>query len=238
MIREGVVAGLLACGRNIIDLGIAPTPVIQHAIRRMDAAGGISIGASHNAAEWNALKFFGRNAIYLSSAEANELLDIYHLRKFSFVEWNEIGKLNKDADALDPYLDELAAVFDFNALRQFRVVIDCCSGTSALILRRMNERFGFGFILINEKMQGVAFAHEPATNKDMVGLQLAPLLQPLGADAGFLFDAESDWVAFATEDGMPVSAEMVLPLLAGYQLPRGDGRLMLSTVSTTGAVDA
>ena len=51
-------------------------------------------------------------------------------------------------------------------------------------------------------VQGVAFAHEPATNKDMVGLQLAPLMQPLGADAGFLFDADSDRVAFATEDGM------------------------------------
>src|SRR5437899_10503107 len=79
MIREGVVAALMACGRTIIDLGIAPTPVIQHTIRRIDAAGGISIGASHNAAEWNALKLFGRTAIYLSTAEAHALLAICHL---------------------------------------------------------------------------------------------------------------------------------------------------------------
>ncbi|MCU1275217.1 MAG: hypothetical protein JWO48_2648 [Bryobacterales bacterium] len=237
MIREGVIAALLACGRNVIDLGVMPTPVIQHTIRRMDAAGGISIGASHNAAEWNALKFFGRNAIYLSTAEASELLDIYHLKKFSFVEWNRLGKLRYEEKALDPYLDELAGVFDFDALRRFRVMVDCCSGTSALILRRMNERFGFGFILINEKMQGVAFAHEPATNKDMVGLQLAPLMKPLGADAGFLFDADSDRVAFATEDGTPVSEEMVLPLLADYLLPRGEGKLIITNVSTTALVD-
>jgi phosphomannomutase len=237
MIREGVVAALLACGRNVVDLGIAPTPVIQHMIRRMDAAGGISIGASHNAAEWNALKFFGRNAIYLSSAEANELLDIYHLRKFSFVEWNQLGKLRMEQNALDPYLDELAAVFDFDALRQLRVVVDCCSGTSSLILRRMNERFGLGFILINEKMRGVAFAHEPATNRDMVALQLAPLMQPLAADAGFLFDADSDRVAFASEDGTAVSEEMVLPLLADYFLPRGEGKLIITNVSTTALVD-
>src|SRR5579864_9665138 len=130
MIREGVLAALLACGRNVIDLGIMPTPVIQHTIRRLDAAGGVSIGASHNAAEWNALKFFGRNAIYLSSAEANELLDIYHLRKFSFVEWDHLGKLRTEENSVDPYLDELAAVFDFQALKKFRVVVDCCSGTS------------------------------------------------------------------------------------------------------------
>ena len=237
MIREGVIAALLACGRNVIDLGIMPTPVIQHTIRRLDAAGGISIGASHNAAEWNALKFFGRNAIYLSTAEASELLDIYHLKKFSFVEWQQLGKVRFEENALDPYLDELAAVFDLEALRRYRVVVDCCSGTSSLILRRMNGRFGFGFVLINEKMQGVAFAHEPATNRDMVGLQLAPLMKPLRADAGFLFDADSDRVAFATEEGTAVSEEMVLPLLADYLLPRRDGKLVITNVSTTALVE-
>jgi phosphomannomutase len=128
-------------------------------------------------------------------------------------------------------------VFNFDSLQKFRVVVDCCSGTSSLILRRLNQRFGFGFILINEKMRGVAFAHEPATNKDMVGLQLAPLMKPLGADAGFLFDADSDRVAFATEDGAPVSEEMVLPLLADYLLPGGEGKLVITNVSTTALVD-
>ena len=57
-----------------------------------DAAGGISIGASHNTAEWNALKFFGPKGTYLSTAEANELLDIYHLRKFRLIDWQGVGQ--------------------------------------------------------------------------------------------------------------------------------------------------
>ena len=92
MMREGVMAGLMACGHDVIDLGVVSTPVIQHAIRRQDAAGGVSIGASHNAAEWNALKFFGPTGTYLSTGEAGELLDIYHLKKFDFVEWDRLGK--------------------------------------------------------------------------------------------------------------------------------------------------
>src|SRR6185295_7958262 len=161
MIREGVIAALLACGRNVIDLGIAPTPVVQQTIRRLDAAGGVSIGASHNASDWNALKFFGRGGIYLSTAEADELLDIYHLKKFDFVEWDKLGTLRKEPGAVDPYLDELASAFDFGALKRFRVVVDCCNGTSSMILQRMNERFAFQFILINAKMEGVSFANEP-----------------------------------------------------------------------------
>ena len=237
MLRQGVIAGLLACGRDVIDLGIAPTPVIQHAIRRLDAAGGVSIGASHNTADWNALKFFGRNGTYLSTAEASELLDIYHLHKFAFVDWTLVGKLRLEAGAIDSYLDELAATYDFASLSGLRVVVDCCNGTSSLILRRANERFGTQFILINEKIEGVAFAHAPSTTKDTVGLQLAPLMKPLGADAGFLFDVDSDRVALASEDGTAVSEEMVLPLLADYLLPRAPGKLVITNLSTTALLE-
>ena len=237
MMREGVVAALLACGHDVIDLGIVSTPVLQHAIRRFDAAGGISIGASHNAAEWNALKFLGRQGVYLSTAESNELLDIFHLRKFDFVEWNSIGKLRTDDSALDAYLDELSTAFDFGELKRFKVVVDCCNGTSALILRRMNERFGFRFILINEKIEGVSFAHEPSTAARTVALQLAPLIRPLDADAGFLFDVDSDRVAMATGEGTPVSEEMMLPLLADYLLPSGPGKLIITNLSTTALLE-
>jgi phosphomannomutase len=237
MLREAVVAGLMACGRHVIDLGLASTPVIQHAIRRHDAAGGVSIGASHNTADWNALKFFGRQGIYLSTAESNELLDIYHLKKFAFVEWHGLGRLRLETGAIDTYLDELAAVYDLAALRSLRVLVDCCNGTSSLILRRVNERFGTSFILINERLQGRAFAHEPSTTKDIVNLQLAPLVKTVAADAGFLFDVDSDRVGLADETGKAISEEMVLPLLADYLLPRGQGKLVITNLSTTALVE-
>jgi phosphomannomutase len=233
MIREGVISALLACGHEVIDLGVAPTPVIQHAINRLDAAGGVSIGASHNASEWNALKFFGARGSYLSTAQADELLDIYHLKNFALVDWTRVGRLRQVGDAIDRYLEELASVYDFDSLRRFRVVVDCCNGTSTLILHRLNQSFGFNFILINEKIEGVTFAHEPSTTRDTVALQLAPLMAPLHADAGFLFDVDSDRVAMADESGAPVSEEMILPMLADYLLPRAPGKLIITNFSTT-----
>lgn len=237
MLQEGVTAALMACGHDVVSLGIVSTPVLQHAIRRQGAAGGVSIGASHNAAEWNALKFFGPEGAYLSTAEASELLDIYHLKKFRFVEWNQVGRLREAHDALDAYLDELAQAFDLAALRRFKVIVDCTNGTSSLILRRMNERFGFQFILINAQLEGAQFAHEPATNQRTVALQLAPLVRPVGADAGFLFDVDSDRVAMATEQGEAVSEEMVLPVLADYFLERGPGKLVITNLSTTALLE-
>ncbi len=237
MIRQGVIAALLATGHDVIDLGVVSTPVIQHAIRRVNAGGGISIGASHNAAGWNALKFLGPLGIYLSTAEAGELLDIYHLKKFSFREWDQLGQLRIEEVALDPYLDQLARVYDFTALKRLRVLVDCCNGTSSLILRRLNYRFGFEFVLINQQLEGVSFAHDPATSQRTVALQLAPLMRVTGADAGFLFDVDSDRVAIATELGDAVSEEMILPMLADYVLPRVPGRRVITNLSSTGLLE-
>lgn len=242
MIREGVVASLLACGRDVIDLGVVSTPVIQHAIARgigsrVRAAGGISIGASHNTAEWNALRFFGAGGTYLSTGEASELLDMYHLRKFAFVPWDRLGAMSQQTDAIDRYLDELNIVFRFDSLRNTRVAVDCASGTSSIILRRLNERFGMRMLLINEHVEGMRFAHEPSTSKRVVALQLAPLVQPVGAEAGFLFDLDADRVAMATEEGEPVSEEMMLALLADDMLARGPGKLVITNLSTTALLE-
>jgi len=83
----------------------------------------------------------------------------------------------------------------------------------------------------------VTFAHEPSTTRETVSLQLAPLMKPLGADTGFLFDVDSDRVALATEEGVPVSEEMVLPLLADYLLPRAPGKLVITNLSTTALLE-
>jgi phosphomannomutase len=237
MLREAALAALMATGRDVVDLGITSTPIVQQTIRRRGAAGGLSIGASHNPAEWNALKFFGPHGRYLSSTEAGELLDFYHLRRTAYVPWQSLGKRLEDPTALDAYLDELAEAYDFDALRRFKVVVDCSSGTSSIVLRRLNERHGFSFILINHQLEAVAFAHVPATTARMVGLQLAPLIRPLNADAGFLFDGDSDRVALADDTGRALSEELVLPLVADLQLAHGPGHLVITNLSTTALID-
>ncbi|MBI4910587.1 MAG: hypothetical protein HY820_43640 [Acidobacteria bacterium] len=237
MLREGVVSALLATGHDVADLGIASTPVIQHAIQRSHAVGGISIGASHNSSEWNALKFFAARGTYLSTAEAGELLDIYHLKQFTFVDYAALGKLRHYPNALDTYIDDLAAVYDLPSLGGYRIVVDCCNGISSLILRRIVDRYGLDLILINERMEGVSFAHEPSINADTVSLQLAPLMKPLNAHAGFLFDIDSDRVAIACEDGTAVSEEMTLAMIADHLLPRGTGKIVITNLSTTALLE-
>ncbi len=237
MLREGIVSSLLASGRDVIDLGLASTPVLQHAIQRMNAAGGISIGASHNNAEWNALKFLGPNGTYLSSGEASELLDIYHLRKFDFKDWTQVGRLHFDDASIEAYINDLERVFEVRDLVGLKIVADCSSGLSSLILKRLKDRHPLDITMINATLEAKAFAHTPNTNARTVGLQLAPVVQAIGGDLGVLFDMDSDRIAVCCGDGEVVSEEMILPILAEYQLKRQPGRMIITNLSTTSLVE-
>lgn len=48
-------------GINVVDLGMATTPSVGLAVNLLKANGGIVISASHNPAQWNALKLYNKN---------------------------------------------------------------------------------------------------------------------------------------------------------------------------------
>src|SRR5438045_9547219 len=81
MVRSAVVAGLLAAGCEVIDLGICPTPSLQLAVAWLKAAGGVAITAGHNPALWNALKFVRADGLYLNTVQAEEILAIFQQRE-------------------------------------------------------------------------------------------------------------------------------------------------------------
>src|SRR5439155_12659447 len=73
MLRHAAIAGLVAAGCEVLDIGIAPTPTCGLAVRKLAADGGLQITASHNPAEWNGLKLFGRDGGVLSAAEGRQV---------------------------------------------------------------------------------------------------------------------------------------------------------------------
>jgi len=90
MIRSAVLAGLLAAGCDVFDLGVCPTPSLQLAVNWLKAEGGIAITGGHNPSEWNALKFVRNDGLYLNPTQGEELLDIFHQGEFAKATWDTI----------------------------------------------------------------------------------------------------------------------------------------------------
>lgn len=236
MVRAAVLAGLLAAGCEVIDLGVCPTPSLQLAVPAWGAAGGISITAGHNPEPWNALKFVRGDGLYLNAAQADELLDIYHQAEFAKADWRAIRSGVEERDAVTPHLDALARAFNVGAVRArgLRVAVDCCNSSCSLLSPRWLEHLGCEVLAVNDDPTA-PFPHAPEPRPQTMA-QLRALVRAGRADVGFAHDADGERLGIVTEAGEILPAEATLLLAAEIQLRRGPGAVV-TNVSTTGAVE-
>jgi len=233
MIRRAAVSALLACGCDATDLGICPTPVLQWLVRQRKAAGGISISAGHNAAEWNGLNFINADGAYLTPQQGQEVLDIFHSHEFERKGWRGVGKLQQGEDATRKlYLDALCGYLDTKAIRAANLtgIVDPCNGAGAPLLAEFAERLGLRLIPINCEPSGI-FPHDPEP-RPRNARQIAAIMKPVHAHAGFLFNSDMSRVSVVSNVGETVTEEYSFPLVAAYLLARRSGAVVTNCCST------
>lgn len=238
MMRHAVLSGLLASGCEVIDLDIVATPTLQLSIPRLKADGAICITASHNPVEWNALKFFQPNGMYIDKAMGADVLEIYHARSFSCNGWETMGSVTTNNDAVDYHLQKVLSLVDVDKIRQrkFKVVLDCCSGAGTTISPQLLEALGCEVIPLHCDLTGV-FPHNPEPlNKNLT--ELCKAVPEHGADVGFAHDADADRVALVTNDGFPIGEDYALVWSVAHTLKNRKRGPVVTNLSTSMAVDA
>jgi len=96
---NSVTAALLSVGCDVIDLGIVATPTVLLNVKKHSAQGGISITASHNPPQWNALKFVDGDGMFLSAEKAAAFLASVD-EQLDWMDWRQMGNLIQDQDAI------------------------------------------------------------------------------------------------------------------------------------------
>jgi len=220
MVRQAVHAGLLSSGCRVIDLEICPVPTVQLAVRHRRAYGGIAITASHNPAEWNALKFIGADGLFLDAGQARELLDIYHQGEYVKVAGTEMRGVERMTNGLDLHIKAiLDAVGPLPAgPRRLRVALDSCNGAGALVAPRLLEALGVDVVPINITPDGLfPRAAEPLPEN------LGALCEAVAAnhcDVGFAQDMDADRLAVVSDRGEPIGEDYTLVLATWYVLAK------------------
>jgi phosphomannomutase len=236
MVLPAVVAGLLATGCEVVDLGICPTPSLQLAVPWLGAEGGISITAGHNPAQWNALKFVRRDGLYLAPDQVEELLDIYHQGRFEKARWDRIPTRVEPGEAVSHHLEALSAAFRAAApgARRLKVAVDCCNGACALLMPRWLEILRCEVLAINDDPDA-PFPHTPEPRRETAG-QVRAVVKAGRADLGLVHDADGERLSLVDETGRALSEEMTLALCADIALGERTGPVV-TNLSTTMAID-
>jgi len=236
MLERAVVAGLLAAGGQPVDVGICPIPSFLILTKESRASGGIAVTASHNPKEWNGLKFISRAGLYLTPHQTEEFLDIYHQGEFAFVGPERLRALRTELRPVEAHLRKLLGHFDAELIRRrkFKVAVDCGNGAGVLLAPRLLEALGCETVFINAEPDG-SFAHASEPTPEAIA-EIRRLVPRIGADVGFVQDADADRLALVDENGEALGEELTLALAAHYVLGRRTGSVVCN-LSTTRAID-
>lgn len=237
-IRPLVKSALKACGFDVLDLGITPTPTVQLAVEKQHAAGGIIITASHNPIEWNGIKFVGPDGLFLPQAKIDSLFEIADSSDREYVGWESIGEERDYPAAIDDHLNQIYDLPYLNVdqirQRKFKVALDCVNGAGGLIIPKLLEHFGCEVVGINLEPTGI-FAHTPEPVPQNL-TDLATLVKENGCDIGFAVDPDVDRCAIIGNDGNPLGEEYTLAIAVKFILSQKLGHVVVN-LSTSRAVD-
>jgi phosphomannomutase len=237
MVRQSVVAGLLSSGCRVVDLDVCPVPTVQLLVRQRGARGGIAITASHNPAEWNALKFVNSSGLFLTAAQARQLLDIYHQGEYVKVAGAEMRSVEASAGAIDLHIKAIMdALGPLPAgTRRLRAVVDSCNGAGSIVAPRLLEALGAEVVQINTTPDGM-FPRGAEPVPENLGA-LCEAVRERNADVGFAQDMDADRLAVVDERGQPIGEEYTLILAARHVLSKGPGPVV-ANLATTQVLDS
>ena len=238
MLVRAAVAGLQSVGIGVVDVGIVPTPTLLLATRHHRAAGGIGITASHNSAEWNAMKLVTGEGIFLDAELSGRFQAYLRTVDPPRAAWNALGETSEDAEAWARHLEAILALpeLDVPGLRKraFHVALDCVHGAGGLVMPDLLERLGCRVSAIGTTADG-RFPRDPEPTAANLAA-LGDLVKRSGAEIGLAVDPDVDRLSLVDEKGRAVGEDLTLALAAAVVLKRTPGPVV-TNLSTSRVVE-
>jgi phosphomannomutase len=235
MVNSLVITTLRSLGINVVDLGMATTPTVELAVTGTGANGGIIITASHNPAEWNALKLLNEKGEFLSALDGMKVLEIAASEDFNFISNNLTGSLEMDETWGKKHIDLILALklVDIKAIKNagLTVAIDCVNSVGGIILPQLLGSLGVKKVIELNTTPDGNFAHNPEPlPENLKGI--SDFVVKGKADIGFVVDPDVDRLAIICEDGTMFGEEYTLVSVADYILKNTPGNTVSNLSST------
>ena len=238
MFAAAVTAGLQSVGCDVVDLGVVPTPTILMAVGHHGAIGGIGVTASHNPAEWNALKLVSSEGIFLDADRSARFRAYLSEKDPPRAAWNELGTVTRDPDAWSRHLERILGLpqIDVEMIRaaRLKVAVDCVHGAGGPVIAELLDRLGCEVVAIGMEPDGW-FPRDPEPTAANLS-DLGRLVSESGAAVGLAIDPDVDRLSLVDETGRPMGEDLTLALAAASVLRRTPGPVV-TNLSTSQVVE-
>jgi len=233
MLVAALTAGLTAAGRQVWQLGLCPTPAVPGSIRRVGAAGGLMVSASHNPPHDNGIKVFDGGGSKLGR-QMQQAIEAGLRGERQAPAFHGEGQAEQRCDLMQAYRDSLLESAGGQRLDGVKVVLDLCWGSATACGEAVFRELGADLTVLHGSPEGSRI------NQGCGSTHLGPLRQAVqerGAAMGFAFDGDADRMLAVDGTGRVVDGDQILTLWGSVLREQGQlpaNRLVATVMSNLG----
>jgi phosphomannomutase/phosphoglucomutase len=222
---DALCEGLQASGANVVDVAMAPTPVIYFAAHHLGCASCVAVTGSHNPPEYNGLKMVVEGHT-LSGDEIQQLR-----ARIEREEWRQGAGQRRSAAVLDDYLKRITG--DVRLSRQMRIAVDCGNGVAGMAAPRLYRALGCEVEELYCDVDPTFPNHHPDPSHAENLADLIAAVRTGKSELGLAFDGDGDRLGVVTKDGSIIYPDRQLMLFAADVLSRNPGAEIIYDVKST-----
>ena len=209
-------------GIDVINTGMATTPLLYFAAKKSKCKSGVMITGSHNPKNYNGIKLI-INDKPVSGTEIYNLIDKVHKAS------ERKGKITF-RDFKEEYISEIKKNIVIN--EKPKVVIDCGNGASGCIAPKLYSELGCNVINLYTEVDGNFPNHHPDPGKPENLTDLIEKVKETNADIGLAFDGDGDRVGLVTDSGEIVYPDKILMMICKDILSSNKGKIIFDVKCT------
>ena len=217
-LEKALTEGITSTGANVIQLGLAPTPIGYYSevvgIPGYNIIASAIITASHNPKEYNGLKMT-YNKRTLTEKQITEVKEI------TLKNWINMPSTIKPLHHSTVKLYNIIPDYIKDMERRFgkigegvKVVVDSANATGGVVGPELYRKLGCDVIELFSKPDGTFPNHHPNPSVEKTLDTLKEVVVENKADIGIAYDGDSDRIGIIDEDGKFLTGDKLLLIYA------------------------
>ena len=208
-VKQALIIGLLEGGMEVLDVGLALSPMAYFGQFALEAPCVAMVTASHNENGWTGVKMGTNPPVTFGPEEISRLKEIV-LSGTGVARAG--GRLERVENFREPYLQEV--VGDIRITRPLKVVCATGNGTAGAFAPEALRRMGCEVIEMDADLDWTFPKYNPNPEDHVMLVQMAERVKETGADLALGFDGDGDRCGVVDETGEEIFADKIGLLLA------------------------